>query len=227
MIIETKAPISIDELKKHFTNKDTSFLIDYEKCELKGEKLLTYLSNLDLPIDLKNIDYGLVKDYFYSTSIIKCKELQEWTIDILHYYKGIYDNGTYTSSHAKFITDNLEIIEKWVKRLDSLSLFNMYIVNEEKFKKYVESYPKDETNDLEGINFISILNNTRFFQYYEKVDEKNLFYYPKYFKEYMFKGKNLYEYWANANNPMFLITWDIARGNGKKYVKARKNAPFI
>ena len=64
MIIETKAPIAIDDLKKHFTDKDISFLIDYKKSDLKGEKLLTYLSNLDLPCDLKNIDNDLMKELF-------------------------------------------------------------------------------------------------------------------------------------------------------------------
>ena len=46
MIIETKAPIAIDDLKKHFTDKDVSFLIDYKTSDLKGEKLLTYLNLL-------------------------------------------------------------------------------------------------------------------------------------------------------------------------------------
>jgi hypothetical protein len=73
MIIETKAPIPIEELKKHFTDKEVSYLLDYKTCELKGEKLLTYLSNLDLPCDLKNIDYDLMKDYFHSTSIVNVK----------------------------------------------------------------------------------------------------------------------------------------------------------
>ena len=222
MIIETKAPIAIDDLKKHFTEKDVSYLIDYKQSELKGEKLLTYLSNLDLPCDLKNVDYDLLKDYFHSTSIIDCNKLEEMAIEVLHIYKNV-NPKLYHGPHSKFISQNLEIVEKWVKKLDSLSLFNLYIVEEDKFKDYVKSHPKDETNDLEGVNFISILDNTNFFSYYSKVDDKNLTYYTKYFNDYMFRGKNLYEYWANSNNPMFLLTWDTARGNGKEYIKAREN----
>jgi len=225
MIIETKAPIAIDDLKKHFTEKDVSYLIDYKQSELKGEKLLTYLSNLDLPCDLKNVDYDLLKDYFHSTSIIKVKQLEEMAIDVLHQYKHV-DVNTYNGPASKFISENLEIVEKWVKKLDSLSLFNMYIVEKDAFKDYVEGHPKDETNDLEGVNFISILKNTRFFEYYGKVDEKNLTYYPKYFKEYMFRGKNLFEYWANPNNPMFLLTWDTVRGNHKDYIEAKNATPI-
>ena len=28
----------------------------------------------------------------------------------------------------------------------------------------------------------------------------------------MFKGKNLYEYWATENNPLFLISFGISEG---------------
>ena len=225
MIIETKAPIDIDDLKKHFTDKDVNFLIDYKNSDLKGEKLLTYLSNLDLPCDLKNADYDLLKDYFHTSSLLKCNALEEMTIEVLHQYKHV-DANNYNGPASKFVSENLEIVEKWVKKLDSLSLYNMYIVEDDKFKEYVESHPKDDTNDLEGVNFVSILHNTRFFEYYGKVEDKNLTFYTKYFKEYMFRGKNLFEYWANPNNPLFLITWDTARGNSKEYIEARNATPI-
>jgi hypothetical protein len=48
-IIETTAPVKIEELKKYFADKDTFYLIDYANSDLKGTKLLTYLSNLDIP----------------------------------------------------------------------------------------------------------------------------------------------------------------------------------
>ena len=225
MIIKTKAPIDIEDLKKHFVNKDVSYIIDYKISDLKGEKLLTYLSNLDLPCDLKNADYDLLKDYFHTSSLLKCNALEEMTIEVLHQYKNV-DVNRYDGKASKFVSENLEIVEKWVKKLDSLSLYNMYIVEDDEFKKYAESHPKDDTNDLEGVNFVSILHNTRFFEYYGKVEDKNLKFYTKYFKEYMFRGKNLYEYWANENNPLFLITWDIARGNSKEYIEARNATPI-
>jgi len=36
----------------------------------------------------------------------------------------------------------------------------------------------------------------------------------------MFKGNNLFSYWANENNPMFLLTWGIASGNIQKAQEA-------
>jgi hypothetical protein len=32
----------------------------------------------------------------------------------------------------------------------------------------------------------------------------------------MFKGKNLYSYWANPNNVLFLQTWSVASGERQK-----------
>lgn len=221
MVIETKAPIDIEDLKKHFTNKEVSFLIDYEKSDLKEEKLLTYLSNLDLPCNIKNGDYDLLKAYFHSTSIVNINHLEEWAIDILHIYKNV-DPTYYHGSHSKFISENLEIVEKWVKKLDSLSLYNLSIIKEGAFIDYLNQHPKDDTDDLEGVNFISILKNTRFFQYYGKVKDSNLTNYTKYFNDYMFRGKNLFEYWANPNNPLFLLTLDTLQGNHKEYLKAKE-----
>ena len=48
-----KAPLEIGDLQLYFENKDIKFLIDYEGSTLKGEELLVYLSNLELPCDLK------------------------------------------------------------------------------------------------------------------------------------------------------------------------------
>ena len=71
-LIETVAPISIDNLKKYFTDKTTLFAINYKDSTLKGSKLLTYLSNLDIPCDIVFVNceeddfYNLLKDYLSS-----------------------------------------------------------------------------------------------------------------------------------------------------------------
>ena len=40
----------------------------------------------------------------------------------------------------------------------------------------------------------------------------------------MFKGSNLFEYWANENNPMFMLTQGIASGDADpvKYKQAKQ-----
>lgn len=216
-VIETKAPISIEDLKKYFTDKDISYLIDYKTSELKGKKLITYLSNLDIPSNIKNPDLELVKEYLHSVSLVNIKSLENIVIDILFAKKGLTKNNLFTS----FIEENKEILDLWENKLESLTLYNMFMLNADKFRDYAQSYPKDDTQNLEGVNFISLLKHTRFFSYYGRINNDRLKFYTHYFNDYMFRGKNMFEYWANKNNPLFLLTWSIADGRGKEYIEAR------
>lgn len=218
MIIETKAPISIEDLKKYFTDKDITYLIDYTASELKGKKLITYLSNLDIPADIKNIDLDLVKDYLNSVSLVTISSLENTVIDILFVLKGLKKDNQYN----KFISENFEILNNWQNKLESLSVYNMYMLNSDKFRDYAKSFPKDETRDLKGVNFVSLLKHDRFFGFFEKINNDKLKFYTHYFNDYIFRGKNMFEYWANDKNPLFLLTWSIANGRGKEYMKARE-----
>jgi len=124
--------------------------------------------------------------------------------------------------YHKFISENLEILDKWQNKLESLSVYNMFMLNSDKFREYAQSFPKDETQELEGVNFISLLKHSRFFSYYGKINNNTLKFYTHYFNDYMFRGKNMFEYWANEKNTLFLLTWSIANGKGKEYIKARE-----
>jgi len=218
MIIETKAPISIDDLKKYFSEDNVSYVIDYATSELKGKKLLTYLSNLDIPADIKNVDLELVKEYLHSISLVNIKSLENIVIDILFVMKNLAKGEHYN----KFISENFEILEKWQNKLESLTLYNMYMLNSDDFRSYAKSYPNDETQDLEGVNFVSLLKHQRFFSYYGKINNNKIKFYTHYFNDYMFRGKNMFDFWANDKNPLFLLTWAVANGKGKEYIKAKE-----
>lgn len=221
-VIETTAPISIEELKKYFANKETFFVIDYAASELKGQKLLTYISNLDLPVDVVNYDSEFVKEYFHSSALVNLNTMEMEAIEILFEYSKLIATENYTD----FINDNKEILEVWKKKLDSLTLYNMYTVDVPEFKDYATSFPTNNLESLEGVNFISLLKHEVFFEWYKNIDESTLEFYNKYFNEYMFKGRNLYSYWANENNPMFLLTWGIASNivNADEYVLAKEES---
>jgi len=216
-IIETTAPISIENLKKYFTNKDTFYVIDYSKSEMKGSKLLTYLSNLDLPVDIKEPDLELIKDYFNSISLVNINSLENIAINVLLQYKSLVKEDNYKN----FIQENKEIISKWSDKLDSLTIFNAYMVNSDLLKNYAQTFPKDETKDLTGVNFLSLLKHERFYSFYNVLN-KNLKFYTHYFTDYMFRGKNLFSFWGNPNNPMFLLTLAISQGKNKDYITARE-----
>jgi hypothetical protein len=214
-IIKTIAPIAIEDLKKYFLDKSITYNIDYTNSKLKSSKLLTYISNLDIPCDItfndKNELEELLKEYLNSSVLCSIPSLEIETINLLLEYKEI---GTKTNPilYKNFIEDNLEIIKKWESKLESLTLYNMYIVNSPEMQEFAKGFPEDDTEELTGINFLSLLKHEPFYIYYSKVKESNLKFYTKYFNEYMFRGKNLYSYWATENNPLFLMTFGISEG---------------
>jgi hypothetical protein len=210
-VIHTKAPIGIEDLKVYFQDKDTKYIIDYGISDLKGDKLLTYLGNLDLPCDIlydtNDSLFEMVEAYLKFTHIVNIESLELRVIDMLLQRKQLKREFT------PMVVERFgELLDAWIKKLESLVLFNAYTLNDDTFKDYVRSFTEDSTDSPEGINFVSLLKHPEFYTFYESVNESNLTYYSKYFNDYMFKGQNLYSYWASENNPMFLLTWGIATG---------------
>lgn len=225
-VIETIAPISLDHLKIYFTDKNTLFKINYAESELKEEKLFVYLSNLELPCDLVFSSdeevMSAVKSYLHFSHILSVPILENLVISLILQFKGISEDKIWPE---EFLNENSDILTSWVKKLDSLTLYNIYVIESDDLKEYVKSFKEDATASTEGINFVSLLKNPNFYTCYNIIDKNNLTYYSTYFEEYMFKGSNLYSYWANENNPMFMLTWSIASGelDSKTYFESIKN----
>jgi hypothetical protein len=227
-LVRTTAPISIDNLKQYFTDKSITYEIDYVNSTLTGTKLLTYLSNLDIPADIdlsdveEKVKLELLRDYLISPSLVSIKSLEFETIKMLLEYKHMTDATTYQN----FINDNKELVESWISKLDSLTLYNMFIIDIPEMKDFVKQFPEDSTDSTEGVNFVSLLKHEFFYTLYGAIDQTNLKYYSKYFSEYMFKGKNLYSYWANNSNPMYLLTVGISEQlfKNEEYTQAKQNS---
>lgn len=212
-IIKTSAPIAIEELKKYFEDKNTFYKINYSESKLKGSKLLTYLSNLDLPCDIE-VDTGseefkeLLLDYLRHPLIVNIPILELTTIGLLHESKGLASFG-----YAEFIKNNEEIISQWSSKLDSLTLYNLYVIDSPEIKEFVLQHPINEDNTTVGINFVSLLKHEYFYKFFQRIDQSTLQVYKNYYDQNMFKGNSLYAFWANENNPMFLLTKAIAEGS--------------
>jgi hypothetical protein len=225
-VIKTIAPIAIEDLKLYFADKTISYLINYDDSSIQDEKLLTYLGNLDLPSDIefdpsKESHLSLLKVYFEIGSLVNIPSLEKAACHCLFEYKGIIDSNKYES----FIEQNKQSILEWTKRLDSLTIFNLYVISVEKFKTWAqETFEEDNSDSSKYINFVNLLKHKEFYTFFQKIDDDNLRYYSKLFNDYCFKGNNLYSHWSNENNPMFLLTFGIATGEitGEKYVKAIK-----
>ena len=223
-IVNTIAPIKIEDLKKYFEDKNTTFLVDIEFSQLTESKLLTYFSNLDLPVDISSNNrtekfYQLLSAYFRHQLILNLPTIENAAIDVLLEFRSINNFG-----YDNFIQENKEIIQQWSDILDSMPLFNMYCIDAPEIKSWVENHPLNEMSTSEGINFVSLLKHERFYDFYKCHDGSKAQFYKNYFTMNMFKGSNLYSYWANEFNPMFLLTFGIANSlfDNQDYIGAVK-----
>jgi hypothetical protein len=219
-VIDVIAPIDIEQLKLYFEDKTIQYKVNYSQSELKEEKFLTYLSNLDLPcqVTFDNIaDYDkLLKVYLSFNMIVNIEALEKGVIDLLLQRLNIYEKVD--NDLLLQIEDQLQ---HWTDRLMSLRLYNLYTIEE--FKSQIEENEEDDTSDLTGVNFVNLLKYEELYSIYA-IKDYPVKYYSKYFNEYMFKGKSLFSYWANENNPIFLITEAIGEGkfDMKEYMKLRE-----
>ena len=90
MIKDTVAPIPIEELKEYFNDDSIIFNIDYAKSSLKNDKLLTYISNLDVPVRLSGFDElqyeekeEFILSYLNSKLIVNLEDIEELVLYIL------------------------------------------------------------------------------------------------------------------------------------------------
>lgn len=221
-MINTIAPISIDHLKQYFQDKTTFYSVDYKESKLKGQKFLTYFSNLEIPadVDLSTCTLEekteLLKEYLHCEMLCNLKTLEVLTLNVLLEHAGV--NGK--SQYSEFIEANTEILDQWLERIQSLPLYNMYILGQPELTKFVESHETCDTNTLVGVNFVNLIKHEELSQLYFGKPT----YFKAYFNEYMFKGKNLFSYWANDNNKLFLLTFGISEGliTGESYSETVK-----
>ena len=211
--IETIAPIPLDQLKEYFIDKDVVFLVKYQESTLKDEQLLIYLSNLEIPCDLlfKDVSelYEVLETYLVFDRLVNVPILKHFVINILLETRNLVE-----PKHSDFIVKNKEVLNVWSQKLDSLTLYNLYTVQSPQLKEFVKSHGESEYDGNAGINFVQLLDEPLFYEFYRKVDKNNLKYFPSYFNNNMFNGKTLYQYWANENNPLFLVNWGILTDGG-------------
>lgn len=205
-VIKTTAPIAIEYLKEYFADKETTYLIDYKNSELKGEKLLVYLGNLELPADIELVDTADIEEMIYAyagtTFIVNIPSLEIAMLNLL-----------YKNDIGITITQELEdLIQHWAIRLKSCLLYNLHTLDLENIQEFIQTAPRDSTDTLVGVNFVSLLKYEEIYSFIIETNLEDCVYFEKYFNEYMFKGRNLYAYWANENNPVFLTTWGVATG---------------
>jgi len=212
--IDTIAPIPIDSIKEYFKDKSVMFLIDYENSKLENKVFLTYLSNLDIPCDLKldslssEKKLALLEAYLDIKNITNVPALNIMMAQVILHMIGTNPSTLFktlsltTEECNAFIEKNRLAIEKWLVFLDSTMVFLIYSYKDLNDKiKVHESFPIIDDENFVGLNVINLLKIPAFLELYFAAEKPvALYYFKQHFETYMFKGKSFFEYYNNESN---------------------------
>jgi hypothetical protein len=201
--IVTTAPIPIAVLKRKFT-EDIHFAIDYANSKFKGKTLITYLSNLNIKCNLMLQDVeealALTAEYLYIPAVASIPDLEDVVINLLLAYQG--KQNWLNFDIDPFVAEHREIIELWIKRINSLPLFALHCSG--LYKEHVDTFPKDDDKSIAGINFVQLIKHPLFPLLVANIDECDFSYNEMWFNEYVFAGSNLFSFFAVKENPLYL-----------------------
>lgn len=215
-IRHTTAPISMDLLREYFTNKEIKFHIDYANSQLKGRQFLTYVSNLNVPVDITYDEtlpvedrFALVQEYMNQQNLANIDVLVKTVAEILVRSKGsagltnIYEEHFLTAEQIdQFIQENKLLVGKWRVLMDSMVIYAMAIN-----VAYVETFghPRDTYECIDdatvvGKNFVWLFEDVDFVEQFYMIPGVEFYYFVKQFDDYMFAGKNLFAYFITEAN---------------------------
>ena len=215
-IRSTIVPISIDLIKEYFQDKSIMFNIDYENSKLSDKIFLTYLSNLDIPADItirKDIEkekvFALIDAYLEIKTISDIHFLNSIAVHIMLKAKGfdtsqVMENAYLTEELVdEYIETRRETIDKWVHFIDSTMLYLLYCfkdINEELDIK--SQFEAISDPNYVGLNVVNLLQYPGFLgTYFTSEQGSKISFFEHQFDSHMFKGKSLFHYYNNPENP--------------------------
>ncbi|MFN9066735.1 MAG: hypothetical protein ACK5V3_05865, partial [Bdellovibrionales bacterium] len=205
---EVTAPLSIDQIKEHFTQKNLMFIIDVSKSQLKDHALITYLSNLEIPCELSFVNSSkaevksLVKSYMESKSLVNSNNLKflsaQIVLDSVGYDSdSLFENALLNKDERKsFINDNSKLVDSWAQFVSSSVVFavSSYPALEEHFQ-FKNSIPQINDPDVVGFNVVNLFSIPGFMEsFYSQPQKFQPQYYKSQFDDYIYKGKNFFHY---------------------------------
>lgn len=228
VFVDTVVPVGPEAMRRKFMEPNVVFVLDYANSKTQGLPFMTYVSNLDVDSHVRITSeadaLSLLDAYFKTSSLVRLYQVEDLAVNILLAAKGlehglVFDPAPFLASHA------VEI-EQWLSRIESLRLYSLHCIRtkaqlaaeevldsqgypvpvDSKFAEYVQSYPEDDTGEMAGCNWVSLIKHPRFFELLKDVDESRLRNYTTYFNSYVFKGKNLFSYWGVPENPAYLVS---------------------
>jgi len=203
VVIQTVAPIPVIDLKRKFT-EDVEFHISLDNSRLKDAALINYLSNLNIAVRLKFGDQTIMQNllvaYLKSTVLVSISDLEELAINVILAATG--KPFSLPFDPVPFIEANYDLVDLWLRRLDSLPLYAFQC--KEDLKAEVQNYPQDEEEGLVGLNFVKLIAHDNFPLVCMGIEESDWNWNKLFFNEYCFAGSNLFAFYAHQNNPFFM-----------------------
>jgi hypothetical protein len=212
---EVTVPLPIESIKEFFQDKEIKFLVDYENSKIKDQVFLTYVSNLDIPIDIqvsKDFDqeslFKLVDHYMTVKTITNIPFLNSIARQII-----LTAAGSKTSKEgylsekqlSEYISTRRDTISIWLAFLNSVSLFMISSFSELNEKiKVQDTHDVIDDSDIIGLNVVNLLTREVMTEFYTtNIASEKQFWFKQQFESYIFKGKSLYEF-VEANLKSFL-----------------------
>lgn len=212
MIIETKAPIAIDLLKQYFLNTELSFDIVYEDSDLKGEQLLTYISNIDVPLNLKFNDpksiQEIIEPYLNLTYIVDVPSLEDYTVKLLLQWAELIELDP---EDEQLIKKNNDALSRIYSYIESLMVYSVLTVNMDDHEEFLQDFERIEQMSIPGINYVKLIKHPNFIDMISNPKQKPKYYHNQ-FNDYIFKGNNLFYYWAVEENDLYCTQSALLHG---------------
>jgi len=132
---------------------------------------------------------------------------------ILLSYRGIdtskmFQNPLFNNEEVQtFIKNNQELINKWEHFLESSVVYALYITEDvEKDNDIKSQTPIIDDSNYIGLNVVNLFNVPYFLEHFFLKEAKNPpSFFLRQFEEYMFKGKNLYEFFFTEKNQLLAL----------------------
>ncbi|MDR3607766.1 MAG: hypothetical protein P4M08_10340 [Oligoflexia bacterium] len=216
---EVMAPFSMDVMREFFLDKSKIFVINYAESQLKGKSLLIYLSNLDIPCEIRftpdvSLDekFEMLKCYMESRNMFSVPSFTLSVADALILSKQDrtdleFKSTIFNKEELKlFIEKNPALIGNWQRFCDSLPLYA--ITTTQAYRSAFGEAPQEGAEVIDdpffvGQNVVDLFYVPGFFESYFSTAPKSA---PAFFKrqfwEQMFRGKNLFHFFYNPNNSL-------------------------
>ncbi len=217
---EVTLPLDMEQIKDFYENKERFFLIRYKDSQLKGGVFHTYVGNLEIPCEIiyegvsKEERFDLLRSYLETRSLNHCNSLRLTVAQLLLIKKGFQGAESCLREPVlsleechEFLAENKEVMDRWDMFLSSTMLYMLTSVSilEEEYR-FKESYPVIDDPRYIGTNVVNLFSVPMFMEsFFSLPSSPQIAYFPQQFEEYMFKGKNLFHYFCNEENTLFLL----------------------